>query len=331
MARAYATFANGGKRIDGSLLGDVPRVVESVKYSRSGHVRGNEPVNRQVLTPAENETLTSILERVVTSGTGTRAALVDRPVAGKTGTTDNYGDAWFVGYTPQLVVAVWVGYPNELRPMVHEFGGSPVAGGTYPALIWKEFVSRANAAEESQPEAFPFAPLLSVQEKRVTYRDGSWKLANPYCRTSTAVVYYSGRGPSKDAGCLPNEVAVPSVVGRSAEAAKARLALQPLEAKVVYAAAPARSRPGVVIRQYPASGGRSAHDTITIVVTKARYGLIPDLVGSALVDARPQLAKLKLRTVVSYVKGASGTILRQSLQPGVAAWPGLTISLLVGA
>jgi len=331
MARAYATFANGGKRIDGSLLGDVPRVVESVKYSRSGHVRGNEPVNRQVLTPAEDETLTSILERVVTSGTGTRAALVDRPVAGKTGTTDNYGDAWFVGYTPQLVVAVWVGYPNELRPMVHEFGGSPVAGGTYPALIWKEFVSRANAAEESQPEAFPFAPLLSIQEKRVTYRDGSWKLANPYCRTSTAVVYYSGRGPSKDAGCLPNEVAVPSVVGRSAEAAKARLALQPLEAKVVYAAAPARSRPGVVIRQYPASGGRSAHDTITIVVTKARYGLVPDLVGSALVDARPQLAKLKLRTVVSYVKGASGTILRQSLQPGVAAWPGLTIRLVVGA
>jgi penicillin-binding protein 1A len=331
MARAYATFANGGKRVDGSLLGDVPRVVESVKYSRSGHVKGNEPVDHQVLTPAEDETLTSILERVVTSGTGTRAALVDRPAAGKTGTTDNYGDAWFVGYTPQLVVAVWVGYPNELKPMVNEFGGSPVAGGTYPALIWKEFMSRANAAEDSRPEAFPYAPLLSVQEKRVTYRDGSWKLANPYCRTSVPVVYYSGKGPSRDAGCLPNEVEVPSVVGRSAEAAKARLALQPLEAKVVYAAAPARSRPGVVIRQYPASGGRSAHDTVTIVVTKAQHGLIPDLVGSALADARPQLRKLRLHTVVAYAKGASGTILRQSLQPGVAAAPGLTIRLVVGA
>jgi penicillin-binding protein 1A len=331
MARAYATFANGGNRVDGSLLGDVPRVVESVKYSRSGHVKENKPIDRQALTPAEDETLTSILERVVTSGTGTRAALVDRPAAGKTGTTDNYGDAWFVGYTPQLVVAVWVGYANELKPMVNEFGGSPVAGGTYPALIWKEFMSRANAAEETQPQAFPSAPLLSVQEKRVTYRDGAWKLANAYCRTSVPVVYYSGKGPSKDAGCLPNEVEVPSVVGRSEEAAKARLALQPLEAKVVYAAAPARSRPGVVIRQYPASGGRSAHDTITIVVTKPQHGLIPDLVGSALVDARPQLRKLGLHTVVVYAKGASGTILRQSLEPGVAAGPGLTIRLVVGA
>jgi len=331
MARAYATFADDGKRVDGSLLGDVPRVVQSVKYSRSGHVKENKPVAREVLTTAQDETLTSILQRVVTSGTGTRAALVDRPVAGKTGTTDNYGDAWFVGYTPQLVVAVWVGYPDELRPMTREFGGQPVAGGTLPALIWKEFMTKANTAEETQPAAFPYAPLLSVQEKRVVYRDGAWKLANAYCRTSMPVVYYSGRGPAKDAGCLPNEVSVPSVVGRSAEAATARLALQPLEAKIVYAAAPARSRPGVVIRQYPASGGLSAHDTVTLVVTKAQHGLIPDLVGSALTDARPQLRKLELHTVVTYAKGTSGTILRQSLAPGVAAWPGLTLRLVVGA
>ena len=54
-----------------------------------------------------------MLQNVVDAGTGQRAALADRPVAGKTGTTENYGDAWFVGYTPQLAVAVWVGYPNE--------------------------------------------------------------------------------------------------------------------------------------------------------------------------------------------------------------------------
>ncbi len=331
MARAYATFANGGRRVDGSILGNRPRVVESVKYSRSGHVKQNKPVEREVLTPAEDETLTSILERVVTSGTGTRAALPDRPVAGKTGTTDNYGDAWFVGYTPQLVVAVWVGYPNELRPMLHEFEGRAVAGGTLPALIWKEFMSQVIAATSPDPESFPYPPLLSVQEKRVVYRDGSWKLANPYCRTSEPVVFYSGRGPTKDAGCLPNEVAVPSVVGQSAEAATARLAQQPLGAKIVYAAAAARSHPGVVIRQFPASGGLSAHDTVTLVVTKAQYGLIPDLVGSALAEAAPQLRKLKLNVRVRYAKGPSGTILRQSIQPGVAAWPGLTLRLVVGA
>ena len=61
---------------------------------------------------------------------------------GKTGTTDNYGDAWFVGYTPELVVAVWVGYPDALTPMLTEFNGEPVAGGTLPAMIWKEFVEK---------------------------------------------------------------------------------------------------------------------------------------------------------------------------------------------
>ena len=65
------------------------------------------------------------------------------PVAGKTGTTENYGDAWFVGYTPDLVTAVWVGYPDELRPMLTEYHGRPVAGGTYPALIWKAFMEKA--------------------------------------------------------------------------------------------------------------------------------------------------------------------------------------------
>ena len=329
MARAYATFANDGQRIDGSLLGDRPRVVDSVKYARSGHVKINKPVEREALTQAEDETLTSILQRVVTSGTGTRAALADRQVAGKTGTTDDYGDAWFVGYTPQLVVAVWVGYPNQLKPMLHEFGGGPVAGGTLPALIWKEFMTNALKASGDQPESFPYPSLLSVQEKRVVYRGGAWKLANAYCRTSEPVVFYSGRGPSRDAGCLPNEVAVPTVVGRSAESATARLALQPLGVKIVYAPAPVRSRPGVVIRQYPATGGLSAHDTVTLVVTKAYYGLVPDLVGSSLADARAQLAKLHLEVFVRYAKGPSGTILRQSVSPGLAAGPGLTIRLVV--
>ena len=103
----------------------------------------NDPVERQVLEPNDAALLTSMLQNVVTDGTGQRAALPDRPVAGKTGTTENHGDAWFVGYTPQLAVAVWVGYPNKLRPMLTEFEGDPVAGGTFPAPIWKEFATKA--------------------------------------------------------------------------------------------------------------------------------------------------------------------------------------------
>ena len=108
MARAYATIANDGRRVDGSLTGDRPRVIERVGSRRGDEVRVNAPAPKQVLEEGQAQLLTSILQRVVQSGTGRRAAIPGIPVAGKTGTTDDYGDAWFVGYTPELVTAVWV-------------------------------------------------------------------------------------------------------------------------------------------------------------------------------------------------------------------------------
>ena len=331
MARAYATIANDGRRVDTSIFGDRPRVVIQVKDVRSGQTLTNAPIAHEALTSAEAETLTSILQRVVTSGTGVRAALPDRPVAGKTGTTDNYGDAWFVGYTPQLVVAVWVGYPNELKPMLTEFGGSPVAGGTLPAEIWKEFMTGALPALGDAPQTFPSPPYLGYSERRVAYRKGAWRLDNGYCKETQPVVYFSGRGPAGGtADCKPNEVAVPSVVGRSAESATARLALQPLGVQLVYAPAKAGTRPGVVVRQYPPNGGLSAHDSVILVISKARYGLVPDLVGSSLAAAREQIQKLRLKAEVVYRKGAVGNVLHQSLQPGIAAAPGLPIRIVVG-
>ena len=103
----------------------------------------------------------------MTGGTGTAAALPDRPVAGKTGTTENYGDAWFVGYTPQLVTAVWVGYPEGLRPMLTEFHGRAVAGGTFPAQIWKAFMQPALQLLGAEPRELPGAALpLGAAEAR---------------------------------------------------------------------------------------------------------------------------------------------------------------------
>jgi penicillin-binding protein 1A len=331
MARAYATIDNGGRRVDSSLFGNHPRVVIQVRDVRSGKTRADVPVAHQALTSAEAETLTSILQRVVTSGTGVRAALPDRPVAGKTGTTDNYGDAWFVGYTPQLVVAVWVGYPNQLKPMLTEFAGSPVAGGTLPAEIWKEFMTGALAHLGDKPETFASPPYLGYSERRVAYRKNAWRLDNGYCRQTMPVVFFAGRSPAAGtADCKPNEVAVPSVVGSSAEAATARLALQPLGVQLVYAPAKPRTRPGVVIRQYPPSGGLSAHDNVILVISKARYGLVPDLVGSSLAAASAQIRKLRLKAEIVYRKGAAGNVLRQSVPPGVAAAPGLPIRIVVG-
>ncbi len=101
-----------------------------------------------VLKTSVADEVTSMLSTVVTQGTATRAQIPDTFVAGKTGTTENYGDAWFVGWTDKITVAVWVGYPDELRPMETEFNGQPVAGGTYPAAIWKSFVEQALSYKE---------------------------------------------------------------------------------------------------------------------------------------------------------------------------------------
>jgi penicillin-binding protein 1A len=92
-------------------------------------------------------TTTAQMQTVVTSGTGRRAAYGGF-AAGKTGTTENFGDAWFVGFTHELTIAVWVGYPDATRPMKTEFAGEPVAGGTFPALIWRDFVLQAKTIFE---------------------------------------------------------------------------------------------------------------------------------------------------------------------------------------
>jgi penicillin-binding protein 1A len=81
---------------------------------------------------------------VVESGTG-EAARIDRPQAGKTGTTQNNADAWFVGYTPKLTAAVWMGRPNDNQPMGAVHGIEAVQGGTLPAQMWKRFMLSAVA------------------------------------------------------------------------------------------------------------------------------------------------------------------------------------------
>ena len=84
--------------------------------------------------------MTEILEDNVLYGTGTRAAF-GRPAAGKTGTTDQHADAWFVGYTPDLATAVWMGYTGGEIPMENVHGIS-VSGGSFPAEIWRLFMER---------------------------------------------------------------------------------------------------------------------------------------------------------------------------------------------
>ena len=202
--------------------------------------------------PTQAGIVNSILQKAVHYGTGKRAYLPDRPVAGKTGTTENYGDAWFVGYTPQLAVAVWVGYPTTLKPMLTEFHGDAVTGGTFPALIWKSFVEKALKGKE--PQGFPYPTVPYAAPKLVIRRGDRLLLDNGRCRSRQEVVYFAGMGPSKTANCLDNEVEVPDVRRLTAAEAQIRVEAQPLTPKLLYKPAAPLQPAGVVVDQQPEEG-----------------------------------------------------------------------------
>jgi penicillin-binding protein 1A len=325
MARAYTAFADGGKRIDGSIFGNQARVVESISAGKTAET--NAPVPRQVLTPTQSEIIDQMLQGVVQGGTGTAAALPGREVAGKTGTTENYGDAWFVGFTPQLVAAVWVGYPDKLVPMTYQFHGQPVAGGTYPALVWKAFMTKALAYLKAEPENFPAPPYLSAAPVTVVNRNGLLERDNGVCKNTYSLEFFGGEGPSRVATCKPNEVEIPDMIGKSLATAKSKLESWPLTPAVVYKPAKTGDRVGYVVGQTPKRGTASAYDKITLISEKSLHGVVPRVIGLSLVKAERKLAKLHMN--VSVKGGSSGKVVAQSKPPRTASAPGEEIVLTV--
>jgi penicillin-binding protein 1A len=333
MARAFSAFADGGKRMDGRRFGNRPRVIAKVANEKGRTIDDNAARPVQALSSDDAAVVTALLQNVVKYGTGKAAALSGgRVAAGKTGTTENYGDAWFVGYTPQLVTAVWVGYPNRLRPMTYEYHGKPVAGGTFPALIWKSFMERALPYLHDAPESFPSVAIPYGSPKNVTFRDGRLQLDNGYCRATETIEYFGDSGPSHTANCLPNEVEVPNVVGQPVGRARSVLAAQPLAATVVYKPAEPRQRVGVVIKQFPARGHLSSGDRVTIVLSKAQQGIVPNVVGLTLDHAKARLKPLKVEVTASPSDApGSARVVAQSPLRGRASAPGMGITLVVRA
>ncbi len=150
MSNAYATLAAGGIRSE-------PQAIERVEFPDGKVDEIGKPQRKRVMTDGEAYEVTKILEQNVQAGTGTRAQ-IGCPVAGKTGTTDNFRDAWFVGYTPDLATAVWVGYPNKQIEM-YSVHGISVAGGTFPAAIWGGYM---NVAKGDDCNSFP-APTTPAE------------------------------------------------------------------------------------------------------------------------------------------------------------------------
>jgi penicillin-binding protein 1A len=134
----YATFASGG-------IHHAPQAFEVVRGPNGKVIKRLTTKGTRALYPNVAAELTYALQAVVQEGTGTAAALGSRPVAGKTGTAEDFKDAWFCGYVPQLATCVWVGYPKGEIPLLNVEGVYEMAGGTLPAEIWQRYMSQAVA------------------------------------------------------------------------------------------------------------------------------------------------------------------------------------------
>jgi penicillin-binding protein 1A len=168
MASAYATLAAGGVYTE-------PTAIRKVIVNGKPDERWATKHRRvRVIPDGVAAEVTRILQDNVRYGTGTRASL-DRPVAGKTGTTDKHADAWFVGYTPGLTTAVWMGYTRGEVPMSNVHGIS-VSGGSFPAEIWRRFMDPALAGLPRRDFRAPLRPVSFRSWER-----GPWALSyDPY-------------------------------------------------------------------------------------------------------------------------------------------------------
>jgi len=182
LASAYATLAAGG-------IYSKPMAIRKVLLGNGKEdtdAGWGEPLRTRAISPGVAYTVTQILEENMQYGTGT-GAYSGRPAAGKTGTTDNYADGWFCGYTPNLEATVWIGHPRGEVPMLNVHGIA-VSGPTFPATIWKTFMQKA--VGRTYPVDFKVPSVLPTWHSftRGQYAVGTYSPPPP--------TYYYGGGSS---------------------------------------------------------------------------------------------------------------------------------------
>ena len=188
MAAGYATIAAGGVRAEPTAI----RKVVLANGTVDAHAGWARPKRKRVIPDGEAAIVRKILAENVQYGTGTRAAF-GRPAAGKTGTTTDNADAWFVGFVPQLDTAVWVGYSGGEIPMqnVH---GIAVSGGSFPAEIWKLYMEQALAN----------VPVVDFPEP------SSWPTWKSFHRGPYALSYDPNATTTAEIDTTPPKVTVPA-------------------------------------------------------------------------------------------------------------------------
>jgi penicillin-binding protein 1A len=334
MASAYGTLATIGQHTP-------PIAVSHITDAQGRMIYQAAPNPQQVVAPGVAWTANQILQKVIQEGTGTAAA-IGRPEAGKTGTAQQWRDAWFIGFIPQLVAAVWVGFPQGEIDMVYPRVRLPhVLGGTFPAQIWHAFM--VNATRDM--------PVLDFQKPNVRYVTvrvdvSRGCLPNQYTLPNDIreVRFIAGTQPKQK--CKepsgPQIITVPSVVGLLQEQATRLLQGYAFNVDVV-TKEDTHAKPGTVISQDPAAGSQSAQGS-TIVITVAAKppgstpATIPNVIG---LSESAAVSKLKAAGFqVAVVKkwechpapscGAEpGKVWQQNPPGGVTAETGSTVTIWV--
>jgi penicillin-binding protein 1A len=176
MASSFATLANGGLRVQ-------PLSILKVTDAKGRLIEDNRPRRQMGISGDVAFVMTDILKGVISHGTGT-AANIGKPAAGKTGTTDDYRNAWFIGYTPRLATAVWVGNDDN-SPM------NRVTGGMIPARIWAAFMKVATASDPADDWTPPEGVVVA------TVCAGSWQLATRDCPNPRREVFTRSSVPTQ--------------------------------------------------------------------------------------------------------------------------------------
>ena len=279
LASAYSSFAADGLHAE-------PVFVTRVTGPDGAVIYQAPKARTRVLAPTTSRAVTGVLQEVVTRGTGTRAR-IGRQVAGKTGTSEDNVDAWFVGYTPELATAVWIGFPGGSEAMTTPRTRLTVTGGTWPAQIWQRYQGAALA--DVAATAFPSLADAEADE-RARERTGT---------TSTT----SG-------------ARLPSVIGLAE--ADARRLLASVGAVVETTTEPSADfPPGIVLRQSPeagARGGRGTTVTIAISVPPVPQFAVPTVLGLSAGDALTLIATRQLGVEI---------IIEAEPPPGDPSRPGL--------
>jgi penicillin-binding protein 1A len=335
MAVAYGTIASGGDRLSGSVVFDpehplFPIAIVKVTDAAGNVIDDNHVVRTQVIDPRIAYTATDVLKGVIDYGTA-RAADIGRPAAGKTGTTQEYRDAWFVGYTPDVVTAVWVGYPDQQKPMTNVHG-IRVTGGSFPAQIWAAYM-RGALAEVPRTD---FGKPTGTEWVTVSIDPASGQLATEWCPDRQKSSFLKGSEPTEYCTLhRPAEAAVPDVTSRMLAEAEAALQGAGFAARTIEQREPT-SPAGTVIGQDPPAGTMLLQgSTVTLTVTAGgpRAATVPDVLGRGAASARETLAAAGFEVIETPTpsEAAPGVVVDQDPAAGAASMTGQTVTIVVSS